>query len=358
MSEIVFILGAGASKHTGAPLMNDFLSKADGLRNSPHISDFIQDFNKVFDAISKLQIAHSKSSLDLDNIESVFAVFEMAKLINKFPEMSTDEIESLIISIKRLILRTLDLTVNYNMINGQVVRNTIYDAFAKLIEDLSLKLNKSCTIITFNYDIALDYALESIKPPANYCISDIKDNNKYTPYIKLHGSLNWFKCSVCEELVPWKIIDITQSVAYIVENDKSHYKIPIGNYLPPPNLTHCEQKVLPEPFIVPPTWNKSISHKNISKVWGRAAKELENAEQIIVSGYSLPESDYFFRYLFALGTIGQKRIKRIWVFDPDIVNVAPRFINLLSKDTEKKIEFEPIEFAYSIQNIRNKFDIG
>ena len=36
-----------------------------------------------------------------------------------------------------------------------------------------------------------------------------------------------------------------------------------------------------------------------------------------MSADSLPASDHFFRYLYALGTVGDLRLKRVWVFDPD-----------------------------------------
>jgi hypothetical protein len=41
------------------------------------------------------------------------------------------------------------------------------------------------------------------------------------------------------------------------------------------------------------------------------------AQEIIVIGYSLPETDFFFRNLFALGTVGRKFIRRFAVVNPD-----------------------------------------
>ena len=55
MSEIVFILGAGASREAGAPLMLDFLDKADQLRKSGRVNEFKPHFDRVFDAIYQLR---------------------------------------------------------------------------------------------------------------------------------------------------------------------------------------------------------------------------------------------------------------------------------------------------------------
>src|SRR6185503_8125266 len=62
----VFILGAGASKRAGGPLMADFLDKAESLllRNEGVNREAFQD---VFDARSELQGIYAKSFLDLDN---------------------------------------------------------------------------------------------------------------------------------------------------------------------------------------------------------------------------------------------------------------------------------------------------
>jgi hypothetical protein len=69
MSEIVLILGAGASKHAGGPLMSDFLAKARAFHKNNQGYQYRDDFARVFAAIGKLQQVHSKSDLDLGNLE-------------------------------------------------------------------------------------------------------------------------------------------------------------------------------------------------------------------------------------------------------------------------------------------------
>lgn len=63
MSEIVIILGAGASKHAGAPLMLDFLDVADELRRQPtnNLEGYAENFTSVFQAIEQLQRVHAKT---------------------------------------------------------------------------------------------------------------------------------------------------------------------------------------------------------------------------------------------------------------------------------------------------------
>jgi hypothetical protein len=76
MSRYVFILGAGASRHTGAPLMAEFLDRARALFAANPTSEYSNDLQRVFGAISKLQSVHSKSELDIVNLESCSALLK------------------------------------------------------------------------------------------------------------------------------------------------------------------------------------------------------------------------------------------------------------------------------------------
>lgn len=96
MSDIVFILGAGASRQAGAPLMSDFLDKAADLLVTRRVDSQREQFEKVFSAIGELQRVHSKAQLDLNNIESVFTAFELAKIIQRLPGVQTNEIPDVI----------------------------------------------------------------------------------------------------------------------------------------------------------------------------------------------------------------------------------------------------------------------
>ena len=85
MSDIVFILGAGASKQCGMPVMAEFLDVSWDLLREGKVNGKRDDFVTVFRARSALQRVHSKSQLDINNIESLFTVLEMGKVIKRFP---------------------------------------------------------------------------------------------------------------------------------------------------------------------------------------------------------------------------------------------------------------------------------
>jgi hypothetical protein len=97
---------------------------------------------------------------------------------------------------------------------------------------------------------------------------------------------------------------------------------------------------------VPPTWNKSSSTAPLKEVWRRAAKELGNAERIVVIGYSFPITDMFFKYLFALGSDSDAHLERFIVINgPNGADTAARFKGLLGPMTSQSFVFHPFLFS-------------
>jgi hypothetical protein len=85
MDENVIILGAGASADSGAPLMNNFIDKAEDLLsiglNDTKDREIKNQFEKIFQLLADLQSIHSKAKIDLNNIETVFVQLRWLKLL-------------------------------------------------------------------------------------------------------------------------------------------------------------------------------------------------------------------------------------------------------------------------------------
>ena len=133
MSLTVFILGAGASREAGGPLMADFLDIADELRKTQDLGDDKSSFDAVFKGISALQTVHSKSTLDVYNLESVFAAFEMASLFGRLGNLTSQEIQGLSAAIRRLIVRTLDERIMLPVKGKTVSPSSPYQEFVSLV---------------------------------------------------------------------------------------------------------------------------------------------------------------------------------------------------------------------------------
>lgn len=201
MSDIVFILGAGASVDAGAPVMKNFIDTARQLYFLNEI-EHPEKFKIAFEGISKLQQVHSKSDIDLYNIESIFAAFEMAKIIRQFSDYSSENITHLFDCLKYVLISTIENTVLFDMNENGFSIKPVYKVFLDLVDFLCLKSNPKHTvsIITFNYDIYLDLVmfLRDKDSPAYY----LNEHSGKYKLLKLHGSLNWGYCPNCKKVVP------------------------------------------------------------------------------------------------------------------------------------------------------------
>lgn len=357
MAQTVFILGAGASQRAGGPLMNNFL---DASREA-YRHGTADAFEAVQRGIGSLQQVHSKARLDIHNIESVFAAFEMAKTLNRLPEYDEQDIGRLIAETRKLIYQTLDATIRFPIDpEDQKIHAAIpYGDFYNLVITIKHSAERSVALLTFNYDICLDQAFMEL--PIDY---GLLEKNGGTALLKLHGSLNWVYCEYCNTIIccpAEEFVDACRARTHW-ELKRPHDKVGmrVGSLASEFLANHCrhthpgESSAGLTPFIVPPVWNKTEYHRQITPVWERAAAELRDAEDILVIGYSLPETDMFFRYMFALGTAGGNPLRRIAVFDPDVTGVVKeRFKKLLGPGAEERFEYYQLPFIQAIDVIGN-----
>jgi hypothetical protein len=145
-------------------------------------------------------------------------------------------------------------------------------------------------VITFNYDLVLDHALMRAGIPISYHLPPqhvsmpAVNNKEGLSLLKLHGSANWAVCSKCKLRVSISFDKMTSSPG-IFKNLE---------------CIECHKQAF-QPMLVPPSWDKTEYQKLLQPVWHQAVAELENATRICIIGYSLPESDAYFKYLLTLG---------------------------------------------------------
>ena len=359
MAETVFVLGAGASKKGGAPLMGEFLDLSSDLFARGETGVDAASFETVFRTIGALQIANSKANLDLTNVESLFNVFEMARLLGVFPMAgSATTAEEAIDALRVVIAATLEATTKFEFSpnNGGLLPPQPYKQFVELLRHLLTVSGprQSVAVLTFNYDLGLDYALGYGSMDSSYCLTP--GTACTVPLLKLHGSLNWAVTdNKAATIVPWQMSDFTNRIS------GSLLVSGAGTKRLSPRISFAEwskgsQSLKASPFIVPPTWNKTDHHHAIKPVWERAAAELKEAKNIFVIGYSLPETDGFFKTLYALGTVGASPLRRFWLFDPDKSGqVEARFRQMLGTAAAARFECFTVPFDQAINAIKSEF---
>lgn len=341
MAKTVFILGAGASRSCGGPLMVDFLDRAEALLHSGRLStDDRGLFEAIFREMYEFGRIHAKASIDLNNVEDVFAAFEMAATLGRASRDLSD-------AMAMMIARTVEAGIRLPVVQDdggdrEIAAPAEYSRLARWLRQQDSPLSPPAAI-TFNYDLGLDLALFWEDVAISYALPTDGTRVGAVDLLKLHGSLNWVRLD--EGIVAVSVRDLLDGLG---PRHRSQLKREIALVdVPCVDVARAARKsadgVLPPVALIPPVWSKSGRHQELKSVWERAATALSTAEHIVVCGYSLPSSDQFFRYLFALGTMGESRIKSFHVFDPDVA-VHERFRALLGAETLQRFRPHKAKF--------------
>jgi hypothetical protein len=349
--------------------MADFLDCAkDLLYRKVLTPDDAKHFERVFAGIASLQSVHSKVALNLRNLESVLATFEMGRTLGRLGNHNESEIAGLVESLRVVIARTLEHSLRFNLSAEGFSPPHHYFRFGKLVERLvwDLKPRESVSVLTFNYDLALDHTLgfEGSKVGYSYCLDGAKPEGSIVPLLKLHGSVNWWLCPNCKAITP---VDVPYQTRI-----PSNLRTAIAPQMPDQSMRFfasrvgracklCKASLTGEPFLVPPSWGKNEHRETIQPVWRRAAEELREAEHVFVLGFSFAASDGFFEQLLGLGTAGGKPLRRFCVFDPDPA-VADRFRAALGPGALSSFSTPSLAsrrtFPMAIQCLDEMFDSG
>jgi len=315
----VYVLGAGASVHTGAPLLNDFLVTARHLYQAKADLLHRESFGRVFDWINSLRASAYYVDVDTDNLEHVFSILEMSRQIGLegAAELSDDLVQ--------LVVETLDRQ-QLVFRGGKLVPEPVYQQFATQLL-ASNRRRKEVTkadafggndsIITFNYDVMVDCALAYAGYTINYHVAAPPKPNGID-LLKLHGSVNWGISKCSDEptitVVPPPLGDANNPLM------QEGVGVPIRmatHSLPRARCNHCGNACGLRPLLVPPTWSKAINRwRAVADVWAQAVRNIESAQQIVVIGYSMPETDTFFKYLLSLGLKANRGLHRVVVVNP------------------------------------------
>jgi len=358
--ENVFIFGAGASFASKAPLMSNFLNTADDLLRSGAFEEDSNEIEEVFKTKTSLGGVYRSSYLDINNIESLFGAIEMGSTLQRLGNFTgKSKISSIRKALVKMIVRTLELSINFRKNTNGVVNDIgDYNRFSEIIKEL---FPNSCAI-TFNYDLALDVSLYNQYNDINYCLN-LEDNSSFK-LLKLHGSTNWAQIMDKENtIVPCpidRLIESAHSSPGRHSHSRENYKIHASKFIQSDWFTdylsrnnYSSSRVNDVPVIVPPTWNKTEYHGTLSNVWQAASTALSTARNIYVIGYSLPESDSFFRYLFALSSLNNPSIRCFRVFNPDPKGgeVDNRFSRMIGAGIKDYYQYYPITFRAALDSV-------
>lgn len=343
--KIVILLGAGSTKANAddvpdcekPPLNSKFFANT---RTSIEQSDFdhkerarqLENVRRYFEKRHGIDI-FSDSEDFLEKIMST--IFSDVKN----PE-SRKEAYPVFRDLLTLIHERIGETTNNIMINGKKPLYRLVDYFFQRgIQPENL------TIITFNYDIYIEKTLAELvlsqkvaryfSDPdqtiflLQYCYEFDYELPTRPPHpiqgyfpiylnikkggvrvLKLHGSLNWYSHYSKEEINLEDMLNPNRPMKVSGEKAINSTKLKYRN-----RKGKIEYTL---PIIIPPVENKSeIYHSKILDLWDFAREALINADEIIIYGYSCPQSDMDSRNLLYSSLEINPKKQEILIIDSD-----------------------------------------
>ena len=322
IGKTVYILGAGASVDAGAPLLANFLTRARELEFRTRDIHFADSFKRVFDWIKVLKRSSYNIDLNLDNLEHVFSIADLGS------QIGLRGYRRYFADLKRMIVEVVD-KCEFKAAEHHEYAALGYTNFIRVLRGSNAQRRKDTSegqgpfqpdsVITFNYDVFIDYAWVNGNEQSflNYCLDAPVDQLPYpTRLLKLHGSANWAWCPKCgkvEQFEPRcfdRDASRTPGHTHVLQLGLAEYTFRRG-------CQKCGVERQLEPLIVPPTWSKQVRTLPLVSVWKTAVDELGAASQLVILGYSLPQTDTFLQYLLAVGMSENRFLRRVLVVNTD-----------------------------------------
>lgn len=336
MSNPVIIFGAGASRslkdiqpaHQAnptyyPPLTNELFE--------PRFSPIIEEFDLIKEELNRIEYAVRKSN----NLENY-----LSRLSRSNDEISRRQL----IEIQLYIHKLLE-TIN-NIYFKPTFKSTSH--YYPFLRDLR-KYHKKATIVTFNYDLFLDEAMEAV---LNYKYTDINSYHSGKDYelFKVHGSINWYY--LFNNHFGERVSDIKNTVTFISNALRGPGKLTPFKVL---DRSRSSELFTYPALAVPTLSNKGFiveEHQNL------LADRIKNTKKIIIIGWSAND-EYFTKEILENVNFDETQLI---VISPNsaktiIERLTPKEVNKGVRVPAKKWKIKPIGVNNTFSHITNDLDL-
>lgn len=349
----IFVLGAGASVESGCPLSVNFLEIAEDLFDRGVI-ERADAFKRVFEFVHAIDPLSLYSDLDIFNLEHLFTFVEFCyrlEHVDWFIKGGNHITlrQDLVLLILESIQKTsefqfggssnkepngsidfsggdgISVTMQTKAYNFQPHKS--YEALIAAIRELQSR-DEEVVIISFNYDINAEIALNAAGIPFHYCLegtSTLHDKHHASvPVVKMHGSVNWLKMTTPKPVIEYldipKFLNKPHFVTRCVSNHYSgsvYLNVDRAMHLEFPRLDDASAENCEFPLLIPPVYDKMQNYAVFRGIWKSALEFMSRANTIYILGYSMPDTDILFKHIFSIA--GHKNMsvkKEVVVVDP------------------------------------------
>jgi len=292
---VALFLGAGASKTFGLPLTSEIFGQL-LIRCKDHTlfkssSNPEQSCSQLLDSLGKLLPGLNNARIQLPLITDVISLIDYSLSVSVIPITGMNR--SQLQEFRDLLAQAVAEIVCIRPWN-----HPEWEKWTRWLHEL--RSSASLSVLTSNYDIVAEHPIlqdlwrsypaerelyAKLDYGCGWCAyyDGSIQPRPHTPeisFFKLHGSVNWLTCEMCQSLYihPW--------VA-----DPAAVRDRTGQ-----DLVCCKSPLVP--VIVTPSLVRDIKNSTLLEIWKNALQALRDADEWIIVGYSFPPEDLAIRSMF------------------------------------------------------------
>jgi hypothetical protein len=255
--------------------------------------------------------------------DALNAFLSLIKIFNERIAATTNNLNPTIeFGIYRILSRYLDKKISPSEICLITFNQDIQ--LEKILEKLHSKRSKKVgRIFNFPYCYKLaDYSKRITTPESARTFKMGKRKDIGICVLKLHGSLNWFSLHKRPDIPKNSIL--SKKKKFRITRRKS---ISVDMRYRSRTIRYYTL-----PLVIPPVSHKAgILNNDLNEIWKEAEKALNEAENVLIFGYSCPENDFESANLIRRAFIKNKNLKEISIIDPN-PSISKRYADLTEID--------------------------
>lgn len=309
---VVIVLGAGATRACDGPLTREILPTAFAANRQGNL----QILDKLLVETFGVPATGPRTEADYPPLPTLLSLLDTA--IDRGHGLGANwPVETL-----REVRRQAEFAV-FQSIAYAMRKKKSWDILCHedLLQNVIDNTGAWPTVISFNYDLRIDYAMMAINgdllPDYGCAISTAgyKESQKTGKLLKLHGSMHWLYCPTCDRLElgvdrELRLRKIGLSQLRHLSAAKDFVPSLEGRTLGCPDCNSGLRAVM-----ITPTSLKDYRNPHIARLWFEAERALREADRIVFIGYSMPWDDIDVIYMLKRGILGRERAPRITVVE-------------------------------------------
>jgi hypothetical protein len=330
----VVILGAGISRAASGskplasrpPLDTDFFNVARAVYRKRHdqISATLEDLVGDYSHTLKASLEASAAYLYLKAIDSPSGsvyhkgFLDLLQLLNSVLAKTTNNLSlgprSLLYRFLLAELKKVDTPEDLSIITFN------YDLLAeRTMDEIADKNGKDVFSFPGCYRLGEIAQVQSIKTHDPF--SNLSKKHHGVKVLKLHGSLNWQSKHTSAEPNPSALFAPNRAL-HVMNSPEIAVSLTWK-----PN----KRRIYMKPIIVPPVSGKrGMMHNSMTNLWTLASTALQEADRVVIAGYSCPALDLEARILLS-ENLRLNPSKKLYVIDPNPQSAA-KFIEICGVD--------------------------